>query len=194
MSNIEQTTGKRPRSILRMRFCLSVITLVMVGVLMGCVKYVANDPSQVGVFYPNECVTLRGREVNGSPSAKTILVTICQPVNISEVGIATYYDPENTGDHEVARLEFSNNSIYVWTVTLREVGRIEYSGNKTATSKFFMKFADFWHYVWVLAKLIAGLIVILVIISLFSGGGGGTWSGGGSTSTGGSWSGGGSFK
>ena len=182
------------RSSVLSRVVIIGVVLFLACASVGCVGYEAYSPSPTGTFYPNEPVRVRGRDVNDLLSARTNIYAIRGPVRISEVGIATYHDPQNAGKHEVARLEFSDGGIYVWTDTLREVGRIEYSGKQGAASKFWIRFTDFFKYVWVLIKFLVGLAILLLILSLFSGGGGGTWSGGGTTSTGGSWHGGGSFS
>lgn len=160
---------------------------------MGCGKYKQYDPSPVGVFYPNECVHLRGRKAHGF-LLRPDVYTVCHPVSISEVGIMTQYEPENAGDHEVARLEFSDGGVYVWTSTLRGVGRIEYQkDNRTRLTVWRKIDLGFWSIIRSKYVLI-GLLALGILGRLFAGGGGGTWSGGGSTSTGGSWSGGGTFK
>lgn len=53
--------------------------------------------------------------------------TICNPVQITEMGVKTYTlegGNGNIGDHEVARLDVSGG-LYVWTSTLASVGHVE---------------------------------------------------------------------
>jgi hypothetical protein len=46
---------------------------------------------------------------------RQVYYTVCQPVKISELGNMNYdHDFENSGNHEVARLVFADNDVYVW--------------------------------------------------------------------------------
>ena len=123
-----------------------IVTLLLVGVSMGCsAKYNGYNPSPVGIFHPNGCVNLRGRDAHGLLAIPHVY-TVCSSVRFSEMGIMTYTDPDNAGNHEVARLEFSDKSIYVWTSTLREVGRIEFAQNQRKADKSGRAISDgFWN-------------------------------------------------
>lgn len=184
----------------------SIRILVLVFLALGFVtvtgcgpSYTKLDNSPVGVFYPNPalgngCVRMLGRSTRRFGPG--IYVTVCQPIRISGLATATYSEMDGTGNgagnREVARLEFSDDSVYVWTSTLRECGRIEYTGHQT--NGFWMSLTDLWHKTWWFFGLLIGFAVWGLIASLFSGGGGGTWSGGGTLSGGGSWRGGGTYK
>lgn len=153
------------RQILWVRACLLVIALLIVGISAGCIgpDYRHNDPSPTGTFYPNACVTVRGREANAF-MGKSDIYTICQPVKISEVAIATYpWQPENPGEHEVALLEFSDASVYVWTSTLRAVGRVQYDGYETAYSRTWRNVTGFFTGVfWGLINAVRCLVLFIV--------------------------------
>jgi hypothetical protein len=145
----------------------SVLLFVMlaVGTVMACGKYTEYSSTRTGTFYPNECVNLRGRRANGLLFRPDVF-TVCQPVKISEVGVMTQYEPENSGNHEVARLELSNGGYYVWTSTLQRVGRIDYNRDRTIPTESLWRKSSrsFW-------KLIRdagnGALAVLIVLFFF---------------------------
>jgi len=166
--------NKKSRLTSRMRACLIGVVL---AASTSCVSYRKYEPSPTGVFYPNRCETIRGRKVHGILNDRYIVFTLCQPVNISEFGVATYGNSEygdfngNNGSHEVARLEFSNGGIYVWTSTLNQFGRIEYRVPETFGMKISKLWSGFWSGLWNTLKLgvfLYILCIILMVIGIFA--------------------------
>lgn len=150
----------------RRRRCLLLMTILFVGAFVACGKYQEYNPPRTGVFYPNECVNLRGRKANGFLFRPDVF-TVCQPVRISEVGVMRQYEPENAGNHEVARLEFSNGGYYVWTSTLQQVGRIEYS-DLVATESLWQKGSrGFWKRVRSAGNHVWSVIIVVFFVILF---------------------------
>jgi hypothetical protein len=102
-----------------------VITLLLVGIATGCTKYSEYPNSKEGVWYPNGCVTMLGRE--DGLLLMPITPTICQPIRITALGTMTYNTLDPNSSAEVARLEFSNGGAYFMTDKLYAFGRVEYS-------------------------------------------------------------------
>ncbi len=177
----------------RTRLALAATALLFT---VGCVEYRWYDHSPTGMFSPRECVSVFGREANKPELLRSgVRVTLCQPVRIVEVGIATYnYGSEYRGDIEVVRLDLPTGDLFVWKRTLEEAGTITYTGKRDLWDNIGLGFSDFFHGTWGLIKFLIGLAIVLAILGLFSGRGGGTWSGGGTLSGGGTWKGGGTFE
>jgi hypothetical protein len=151
-----------------MRTCWIGVVLLIVGVSTGCRSYEKYQNSKTGIFYPNRCGTVVCEKVHHILLMNDDLIcTICQPVNISEFGIVTYSDPEY-GSHvsrEVARFDFSGNSVYIGTNTLNQFGRIEYRGPETLGTKISKMWSDFWSFLWNTLKL--GFFLYILAIVLF---------------------------
>ncbi len=108
------------------RLCLFAFALLC---CVSCASYKQSEPPQDGMFYPRECVTVGGASTSTTTSLSHY--TVCGPVRVTEIGIRTYdqyFGNGNSGDHEVARLDIGGG-LYVWTSTLRSVGRLELRSN-----------------------------------------------------------------
>jgi len=137
---------------------LSLLTVSNVG----CVKYTAMEKSPTGTFYPNHCANVRGRSARNTLSAQSKIATICQPVKISEFGYADYTGTSNGNDgvHEVARIEFSDDSLYIWTESLKQFGEIKYDeAPQSDSSRVWMFISDHWFRILGFIGIGLGLVV-----------------------------------
>lgn len=110
-----------------------VIAMICVMVMTaGCGDKYSKGRSIEGVFYPNGCVQIEGRE-DGWLSLSTVNMNTCVPVHANELGVMTYgWEVRNPGlKLEVARLQVSGSSIYIAVQTLQQGGRFEYREHST---------------------------------------------------------------
>jgi hypothetical protein len=116
--------------------------ILLVSMAVGCGDSYEREKTIDGVFEPtviapdgSHCVRIEGRRA-GWLSFPTTQPTICQPIRVSELGIMTYgWEVAQPGlKLEVARVEFSDGSVFIATVHLRELGRFEYNERSPTVS------------------------------------------------------------
>lgn len=119
------------------------VLLLLALVFVGCGDSYQPQTAVEGVFEPtvtapdgSHCVKIEGRRDGWLRFYPTTAPTMCGPIRVSEIGIMTYgYEVRQPGlKLEVARLEFSDASVFIATQHLRATGRFEYR-ERSATVK-----------------------------------------------------------
>lgn len=72
---------------------------------------------------PNGCPRIEGRSATMFAPLSSVIVTVCQPIRVSELGTLTL----DSDRSEAGRLEFADSAVYIQTELMRRHGRFEYS-------------------------------------------------------------------
>lgn len=73
---------------------------------------------------PNGCPRIEGRSATMFAPLSSVIVTVCQPIRVSELGTLTL---DSDYQSEAGRLEFADSAVYIQTELMRRHGRFEYS-------------------------------------------------------------------
>jgi len=139
------------------KIIIAALVLLTVSMFTGCTKYEKYNPAPVGIYYPVQCISnVLGREATILMRPTT--VTLCQPIEISEVGIIQYDVLDPNTKAEVARLEFSNGAVYVMADKLKAWGKIKYRGSKNVT------ISKFWSDTWSAVKVATANILVGIFL------------------------------
>lgn len=145
----------------------------MVCMLTGCEIFKRDDPSPVGIFYPNQ--PIQGVELTKADfwDSKNI-ISFSEPVEIKAVGkrtrnslIGDYYRTALISpklDHRQGDYWIGTDGDYYATISwLQSNGRIEYTGSKTSSDYF-------WEGVGSFLTSTFGIVIeiVLIIIIAFS--------------------------
>jgi hypothetical protein len=135
-------------------------TTLLLAILTGCTTFKRNDPSPVGMWYPNSPIKVELTKDNFFKSDE-VLNLGSRPIEIKSVGQMTWNSL--IGDYyetALLKIHFSNNTVgyyYARTSFLQKYGRIEYTGSKKSMYYFWDGVGRFF---------MSPLGIILVVIVL----------------------------
>ena len=147
----------------------------MVCVLTGCETFKRNDPSSVGIFYPNQ--PIQGVYLTKADfwNSKNI-ISFSGPVEIKAVGkrtwnslIGDYYETALISpklDHRQGDYWIGTDGDYYATISwLQSNGRIEFTGYKTSSDYFWEGVGSFLTSTF--GIVIEIILIIIIAISIF---------------------------
>lgn len=155
-------------------FLGTILISITLCILTSCTKFKRDDPSPVGMFYPNQ--PIQGVYfTKDSWDNKENKISFSQPAEIKAVGMMTwnslmgnYYETALLSpklDHLPGDYWMSTDGDYYATISwLQANGRIEYTGSKTSGDYFWESFARFLTSTFGIIIEIILLIIGIVIL------------------------------
>lgn len=142
---------------------LALITLT-VSMLASCTTFKRDEPSRVGMWYPNSPIKVELTKDNFFKSDEVLNLN-GEPLIIKAVGKMTWNSLiGNYTETALLEIHFSNNSVgdyFATTSFLQKYGRIEYTGNKTSEDYFW---ESGWGYLIKFLAFIAFLYLCFALI------------------------------